>query len=238
MKRSFPGGFQNRNGIRRSNMMIQGAYGYGLWPAVIINVVLILGFALSFLAPKGKWEWRSLGVFTGFLVALFSEMYGFPLTIYILTSILGSKYPVLNPFSHINGHLFQVLLGGGAIVFGLIHVVSNGLMVIGIVIMGKGWKKILAAGGELVSDGIYSRVRHPQYSGLFLVSIGLMIQWPTLVTVLLWPIMFAVYYRLAMKEERKMIELFGERYLAYRKSVPAFFPRLLAKDRAWDVYDV
>ena len=205
--------------------MVRGDYAYGLWPVVIINVMLILGFALSFLAPKGKWEWRSLGVFTGFLVALFSEMYGFPLTIYLLTSVLGSKYPALNPFSHINGNLLQVFLGGGAIVFGLIHLVSNGFMVVGIVIMGKGWKKIHAAGRELVTDGIYSRLRHPQYSGLFLVSIGLMIQWPTLVTLLLWPVMLLVYYRLAMKEERKMIELFGERYLQYRKSVPAFFPK-------------
>jgi len=210
-------------------MMIQGEYDYGLWPAVIISVMLILFFALSFLAPKGKWEWRSLGMFTGFLVALFSEMYGFPLTIYILTSILGSKYPVLNPFSHVNGHLLRVLLGGGDLVFGLIHLVSNGLIVVGIVIMGKGWKKIHAAGEQLVTDGIYSRVRHPQYAGLFIVSVGLMIQWPTLVTLLLWPVMFVVYYRLAMREERRMIELFGERYLIYRKSVPAFLPKTLTK---------
>ncbi len=207
-------------------MMLQGEYDYGLWPAVIINVMLILFFALSFLAPKGKWEWRSLGMFTGFLVALFSEMYGFPLTIYILTSILGSKYPVLNPFSHVNGHLLRVLLGDGYVVFGLIHLVSNGLIVAGIVIMGKGWKRIHAAKGELVTDGIYNRVRHPQYSGLFLVSLGLMIQWPTLITLLLWPVMFLVYYRLAMREERRMIELFGERYLDYKKSVPAFFPKI------------
>jgi protein-S-isoprenylcysteine O-methyltransferase Ste14 len=185
---------------------------------------LILIFALGFLAPRGKWEWRSMGVFTGFLVALFSEMYGFPLTIYILASILGSRYPVLNPFSHANGHLLLVFLGGGEIAFTLIHLVSNSLMVIGIVIMGMGWKKIHAAGGNLVTDGIYRRVRHPQYNGLFLISIGLMIQWPTLVTLLLWPVMAGVYYRLAMKEEKKMIEQFGEEYLEYKRSVPAFFP--------------
>jgi protein-S-isoprenylcysteine O-methyltransferase Ste14 len=206
-------------------------YSYGLWPAVIANVMLILFFALGFLAPRGKWEWRSLGVFTGFLVALFSEMYGFPLTIYLLTSILGSKYPVLNPFSHVNGHLLLVFLGAGAITNNLIHLVSNGLWITGIVIMGMGWKKIHLAAGNLVTDGIYGRVRHPQYFGLFLVSIGLLIQWPTLVTLLLWPVMFLVYYRLAMKEERKMIELFDERYLEYKKSVPAFFPRFWSKRR-------
>jgi protein-S-isoprenylcysteine O-methyltransferase Ste14 len=209
-----------------------------MWLAVVINVVLILGFALSFLAPKGKWEWRSLGVFTGFLVALFSEMYGFPLTIYVLTTILGSKYPVLTPFSHVNGHLLKVFLGGGPVLFGLIHLLSNGLMVVGIVIMGKGWKRIHAAAGALVTDGVYGRIRHPQYSGLFLVSVGLLIQWPTLVSLVLWPIMFTVYYRLAMKEEREMIRLFGETYLRYRASVPAFFPRRLAKLREEGVYDL
>jgi protein-S-isoprenylcysteine O-methyltransferase Ste14 len=209
-----------------------------MWLAVVINVVLILGFALSFLAPKGKWEWRSLGVFTGFLVALFSEMYGFPLTIYILTTILGSKYPVLTPFSHVNGHLLKVFLGGGPVLFGLIHLLSNGLMVVGIVIMGKGWKRIHAAAGALVTDGVYGRIRHPQYSGLFLVSVGLLIQWPTLVSLVLWPIMFTVYYRLAMKEEREMIRLFGETYLRYRASVPAFFPRRRDKHREEGVYDL
>jgi protein-S-isoprenylcysteine O-methyltransferase Ste14 len=211
--------------------VIQSQYAYGVWFAVIANVILILFFALGFLAPRGKWEWRSLGVFTGFLVALFSEMYGFPLTIYILTSILGSRYPVLNPFSHVNGHLLLVFLGGGAILNDLIHIVSNGLWIMGIVIMGIGWRKIHSAEGNLVTDGIYGWVRHPQYVGLFLVSIGLMIQWPTLVTLLLWPVMFTVYYRLATKEERRMTELFGQRYLEYKKSVPAFFPRFWAKKR-------
>jgi protein-S-isoprenylcysteine O-methyltransferase Ste14 len=207
-------------------------YGYGLWPVVIANVSFVLFFALGFLAPRGKWEWRSMGVFTGFLVALFSEMYGFPLTIYILTSILGSKYPILNPFSHMNGHLLLVFLGGGAMTNFILHIVSNGLWILGIVIMGTGWKKIHSAKGNLVTDGIYGLVRHPQYLGLFLVSIGLMIQWPTLVTLVVWPVMFIVYYRLALREERRMVELFGERYFEYKKRVPAFFPRLWPRGKS------
>jgi protein-S-isoprenylcysteine O-methyltransferase Ste14 len=211
-------------------------YGYGLWPVVIANVGFVLFFALSFLAPRGKWEWRSMGVFTGFLVALFSEMYGFPLTIYILTSILGSRYPVLNPFSHMNGHLLLVFLGGGALADFILHIISNGLWIMGIVIMGVGWKKIHSAKGSLVTNGIYGLVRHPQYVGLFLVSIGLTIQWPTLVTLLLWPVMFIAYYRLALREERRMVELFGERYLEYKKRVPAFFPRLLPKRKTAELF--
>lgn len=211
-------------------------YAYGLWPVVIANVMLILFFALGFLAPRGKWEWRSMGVFTGFLVALFSEMYGFPLTIYLLTSILGSRYPVLNPFSHMNGHLLLVFFGGGVMTNFILHMISNGLWIVGIVIMGIGWKKIHSAKGNFVTNGIYGRVRHPQYVGLFLVSIGLMIQWPTLVTLLLWPVMFIVYYRLALKEERRMVELFGERYLEYRKRVPAFFPKVWAKRKSAELF--
>lgn len=211
--------------------MIHDGYAYGIWTAVIANVVLILFFVLGFLAPRGKWEWRSMGVFTGFLVALFSEMYGFPLTIYVLTSILGSKYPVLNPFTHVHGHLLLVFLGGGEFAFTMIHLVSNAFLILGIIIMGIGWRKIHAARGNLVSDGIYGRVRHPQYSGLFLVSIGLMIQWPTLVTLLLWPFMVAAYSKLAKKEETAMIDQFGFEYLEYEKSVPAFFPHIVWKSK-------
>lgn len=214
-------------------------YAYGFWSIVIANVAFILIFVLSFLAPRGRWEWRSMGVFTGFLVALFSEMYGFPLTIYILTSILGSKYPALNPFSHLNGHLLLLFLGKGIIndftLHIILHIISNGLWIMGIVIMGIGWKKIHSAKGNLVTDGIYGLVRHPQYAGLFLISIGLMIQWPTLTTLLLWPIMFISYYRLALREEKRMIELFGEKYLNYKKRVPAFFPRIWSGDKRADL---
>ena len=111
-----------------------------------------------------------------FFVALFTEMYGFPLTIYILTGVLGSKYPALNPFSHASGHLWVTFLGGGAAMLTIIHLISDGLVIIGFIIMWKGWKLIHAAKGVLVTEGPYAYVRHPQYSGLFLVMIGMLIQ--------------------------------------------------------------
>lgn len=104
------------------------AYGYGFWSLVVVNAALFIFFVLSFLAPVRRREWRSFGVFSAFVIALFTEMYGFPLTIYILTAVLGSRYPALNPFSHASGHLWITLLGGGAWMSGVIHLVSNGLM--------------------------------------------------------------------------------------------------------------
>jgi protein-S-isoprenylcysteine O-methyltransferase Ste14 len=199
-------------------------YEYGYWWLVIANALIFMFFILSFLAPRGKLEWRSMGVIAAFIVALFTEMYGFPLTIFILTSLLGTKYPALNPFAHMSGHLVWTFLGGGWVMFGIIHLLSDGLIIFGFVIMGMGWKKIHRARGGLVSDGIYSRIRHPQYTGLFLVSIGLLIQWPTVVTLASWPILMFAYYRLARKEQLGLAIEFGEDYDHYAKRVPAFFP--------------
>ncbi|HCZ12504.1 MAG TPA: isoprenylcysteine carboxyl methyltransferase [Nitrospiraceae bacterium] len=156
-------------------------------------------------------------------------MYGFPLTIYILTGILGAKYPALNPFSHASGHLWLVLFGGGAAMMTVIHLISNGLVLIGFMIMWKGWKLIHAAKGELVVEGPYAYVRHPQYSGLFLVMIGMLIQWPTIITALMFPVLVFVYYRLSKREEGDMIELFGEEYKKYIAKTPMFMPRFITK---------
>ena len=167
-----------------------------------------------------------MGAFSAFVVALFTEMYGFPLTIYILTSVLGSQYPVLNPFSHINGHLWVTLAGGSMTVWVIVMLVSNVAMFGGLIIMGRAWKQLHRAGGELTATGLYRRVRHPQYSALFLITVGMLIQWPTLVTAAMWPVLMFMYYRLARREEKEMETRFGEKYLSYRRLVPMFLPRL------------
>jgi len=201
-------------------------FGYGFWSLVAVNAALFIIFALSFLAPIKRREWRSFGLFSAFVIALFTEMYGFPLTIYILTAILGSRYPALNPFSHAAGHLWITLLGGGAAMSVAIHLISNGLMLAGLIVMGIGWRRIHKATGALVTDGIYAWVRHPQYSGLFLITTGMLVQWPTVVTVITWPVLIAVYYRLARREEREAEAAFGEAYTRYKASVPMFIPRI------------
>lgn len=203
------------------------SYAYGMWPLVLINVGIFLFFVFSFLKPKGQWEWRSMGAYTAFVVALFTEMYGFPLTIYVLTSVLGSRYPTTNPFSHLSGNLFAILAGGSEWVSGFFMLLGGALMFVGLVVMGRGWKQIHGARkDELVTSGLYSRVRHPQYFGLFLITVGMLVQWPTIITAAMWPILMFMYYRLARREEKGLENRFGYSYVTYRQRVPMFLPRL------------
>ncbi|MCB9772648.1 MAG: isoprenylcysteine carboxylmethyltransferase family protein [Candidatus Omnitrophica bacterium] len=205
-----------------------GNYAYGMWTAVAFNALLIIFFVMSYIVPKKNVEWRSMGAFIGFIVALFTEMYGFPLTIYLLSSWMGQSYPVLNPFTHNHGHLLLVLFGlaDSALAMTILHIVSNGIMLFGFYIIYKGWMLIFdSKGKELVTKGVYSHVRHPQYSGLFLITLGLFIQWPSLTTLIMWPILMFTYYRLAMREEKDVESIFGKQYEVYRKKVPAFIPK-------------
>jgi len=197
-----------------------------VWLFVAINAGIFIFFALSYLRPKRRWEWRSLGAFSAFTVALFTEMYGFPLSIYVLTSVLGSRYPVTNPFTHVNGNLWAVFMGGSDYVSGFFMFLGSVAMIAGLVVMGKAWKQIHAAKGKLVTVGLYRRVRHPQYFGLFLITVGMFIQWPTIVTVAMWPILMFMYYRLARREEKEMETQFSDQYATYRRQVPMFLPRL------------
>ncbi len=201
-------------------------YAYGMWVIAAFNVGLFLFFFLSFLPPKGFLEWRNLGVVTAFLVALFSEMYGFPLTIYLLTGWLGDAYPVLQPFNHKFGHLWVVVLGGSTLAWALVMGASLTLMVAGYILLSRAWQQVHTAQGRMISDGLYAHMRHPQYTGLFLVITGFLVQWPTLLTVLMAPILVYAYVHLAHAEERHMLGRFGETYADYMYRIPAFFPPL------------
>ncbi|MFZ5968462.1 MAG: methyltransferase family protein [Bacillota bacterium] len=199
-------------------------YAYGLWGSVIFNIVFFALFVYTAFKPQNKRDWRTMGAFVAFMVALFSEMFGFPLTIYMLSSILGSKYPVLDPFTHINGHLWVALTGGSRTFFAILHPLSNILIFAGLMIIAVGWKGIHSGNGSLVTNGIYRFVRHPQYSGFTLMIIGFLVQWPTVITLIMAPTLLIMYRKLAKKEETAMVEMFGEQYAAYKKEVPAFVP--------------
>lgn len=198
-------------------------YEYGLWHLMLFHVAIFLFFGLGFLRPGRRREWRSMGAFAAFVVALYSEMYGFPLTIYLLTTWLG-RFPVAAPFAHASGNLWASLaLGGwGA---GLFMTVGGLVILLGVLLMGQGWQAIHAARGGFVTSGIYGKVRHPQYAGLGLVIFGALIQWPTLLTLMMTPVLLVSYVRLAGREECELEVRFGEDYVAYRERVPGFLPR-------------
>jgi protein-S-isoprenylcysteine O-methyltransferase Ste14 len=201
---------------------------YGLWSLVFINTAVFLIFAFSFARPQTARDWRSFGAFSAFLVALFAEMYGFPLTMYLLAGWLGSRYPQLDLFSHDAGHLWHTLLGWqGNPHFDPLHLLSNLFIVGGFIVLSSAWRVLYAAQRvhALATTGLYAYLRHPQYVGFVLIMLGFLLQWPTLLTLLMFPILVTMYVRLARREEQEALEKFGDAYARYAAVTPAFFPR-------------
>ena len=209
--------------------MSREAPAYGLWLLVVINAAVFIIFAFSFTRPRTGRDWRSFGAFAGFLLALFTEMYGFPLTLYLLSGWLGSRYPELELFSHDAGHLWQTLLGWkGDPHFNPMHLLSNGLIFGGFILLASAWRVLFEAQREhkLTTSGPYAYIRHPQYAGFILIMLGFLFQWPTLLTLFMFPTLVATYLRLARREEREVLKDFGEAYARYAANTPAFFPSL------------
>jgi protein-S-isoprenylcysteine O-methyltransferase Ste14 len=206
---------------------------YGLWSLVIVNAAVFIIFAFSFTRPRTSRDWRSFGVFAAFLVALFTEMYGFPLTLYLLSGWLGNHFPALNPFSHNSGHLWQTLLGlKGDPHLNPIHWLSDGLIAAGFITLGSAWKILYQAQRthQVATTGIYAYLRHPQYVGFVLIMLGFLVQWPTFITLIMFPILVMMYVRLARREEKGALAEFGDDYARYAARTPAFLPRLLPSD--------
>jgi len=202
---------------------------YGLWWLVAINTAVFVIFAFSFARPQSARDWRSLGVFAAFLAALFTEMYGFPLTIYLLSGWLAARFPGVDFLSHDAGHLLEMLFGWKTNPhFGPFHVASNIFILGGFWLLAASWKVLHAAqrAGRLATTGAYARLRHPQYASFVLIMTGFLLQWPTLVTLAMYPVLLVMYARLARHEEERMIARFGDDYRRYRTSVPAFVPRI------------
>ncbi|NIS59835.1 MAG: isoprenylcysteine carboxyl methyltransferase [Proteobacteria bacterium] len=196
----------------------------GFFALMLIMVVAASWLLYRYVAPRGWREWSRAGLVQAFIIALYAEMYGFPLTIYLLSGFFGFDIPWL----HQNGHLWSTLFRWG--IFGAIveMVLGYAFVFFGISLLVEGWREVYRASRErrLATGRLYSTARHPQYTGIFLAVFGQLIHWPTIPTVVLFPTIIWAYYRLARREEVEMVKQFGEAYLVYQATVPMFFPRL------------
>lgn len=209
--------------------MHDGTPAYGLWSLVIVNSLVFILFAYSFFKPQTARDWRSFGAFSAFLVALFAEMYGFPLTIYFLSGWLQTRFPEIDWFSHDAGHLLEMMFGWKANPHaGPFHILSFALIGAGFLLISVAWKVLYDAQQtlSLAISGPYSYVRHPQYVGFILVMFGFLVQWPTILTLAMFPVLTAMYVKLARDEERVARSEFGDAYDRYAADVPGFVPKL------------
>lgn len=203
-------------------------YGYGLWAAVVFESVFFIIVALDCFRPRSKRDWRAMGGFSAFIVALFTEMYGFPLTVYLLTGPLAGVIPGVN-LSHNDGHLLNDLVGWrGDPHLSPFHLLSYVLIIGGFWLIASGWSALFKAAKnhELATTRAYAYIRHPQYAGFIVIMIGFLFQWPTLVTLAMFPILVVVYRRLAIHEERDVRAEFGDAYDTWAERLPRFVPHL------------
>lgn len=202
---------------------------YGLWFLAFINSAIFIIFAFSFFKPQTARDWRSFSAFSAFLVALFTEMYGFPLTIYFLSGWLQTSYPDIDWFAHDSGHLLEMIFGWKANPhFGPFHLLSFLFIGLGFLLLSAAWRILYQAqrAGTLATSGPYRYVRHPQYVGFVLILVGFLLQWPTLLTITMFPILLIMYWRLSLREEAEVEEELGDVYREYANRVPRFIPRL------------
>jgi len=192
------------------------------WGFVVLNIALFSLF-IPFIRFRKKITRLPSSIYLAFIVALFTEMYGFPLTMYIITWLFGSTFPgcLWYPLAVLTGEdLFTSFF------LGFLLPVSNVIILMGMLLIIFGWRKIYRAKGKLVTTGIYGHVRHPQYLGFLLLTLGMNILWVTISTLLLWPILAILYYRLAKEEDKELEERFGEEYRKYEHNVPMLMPRI------------
>ena len=202
---------------------------YGLWALVVINAAVFILFAFSFFKPKTSRDWRTFGTFSAFIVALFVEMYGFPLTIYLLSGWLTRRFPGVDPLSHDFGHLWYSLFGfRGDPHLNPVHILSNIAIFAGFILLSSAWWVLFKAQQQrtLATAGPYAYVRHPQYIAFIVIMFGFLLQWPTLVTLVMFPILVITYGMLARREEGDVRAQFGTAWDDYASRTPAFIPRL------------
>lgn len=193
----------------------------GVWGVALIVIVLVSWVLYKYLAPKTWREWAGVGVIQAFIIALYAEMYGFPLTIYLLVRFFGLDKTSLN------ANLWSTLVGLGETGMFISMIIGYLILFAGITIFFEGWRQLYRARQQnrLVTDGLYGIVRNPQYLGLFIALFGEgVVHWPTILSISIFPIVILVYVNLARHEARQVEEQFGEEYRIYRHHVPEFIP--------------
>ncbi len=193
----------------------------GVWIVAIFMIVIASWIFYRYVAPKTWREWAGAGLVQAFIIALYAEMYGFPLTIYLLVRFFGLDRGTLN------ANLWSTLLGMGETGMIIAMIIGYALLFVGIGLFAEGWRELYRAHKEnrLATEGLYGLVRHPQYTGLFIGLFGEgVIHWPTIFSVILFPIIVIVYTLLAYREEKRMLMQFGDQYRVYKERTPMFFP--------------
>ena len=201
---------------------------YGLWGLVLLNSVVLIGFAYSFFKPVNLRDWRSFSAYSAFIVALFAEMYGFPLTIYFLSGWLSAQFPGVNLFGHEAGHLWWLLTGRqGDPHFGVLHLLSFAFIFAGFSLLSRSWRILYHAQRRhsVATAGPYRFVRHPQYIGFVAIMFGFLLQWPTVLTLAMFPVLVFMYVRLSIAEERDSEAAFRQAWVDYAAATPRFVPR-------------
>jgi len=194
----------------------------GAWGITLIVIVLVSWYFYRYFAPHNWREWVGASVVQAFIIALYAEMYGFPLTIYLLVRFFGLDS------TYVSASLWSTLVGLGETGMFISMLLGYAIAFVGIGLFAQGWRQVHKARQEnrLVTDGLYAYVRHPQYTGLFIALFGEgVVHWPTLFSIAFFPVIVLVYTWLARREEQQVLSQFGDAYRAYQRKVPMFIPR-------------
>jgi methanethiol S-methyltransferase len=197
----------------------------GTWGLAAIVIVVVSWLMYRYLAPASWKEWARAGVVQAFIIAFYAEMYGFPLTIYFLARFFGLDLAWAE-----GGNLWAQAFGTPVAHF-VAMVIGYAIVFSGASLVADGWRRVHLARreGRLATEGAYARVRHPQYTGLFLIVFGEgIVHWPTIFSVIAFPVIVVAYTMLARKEERRMLAEHGDEYREYQRRVPMFIPRSLS----------